>query len=312
MVAHYSKDSKPDKRCPNCGKKETSAHLCVCSNTGCTRLLQENVEELEKWLYENHKTEPQLAQLIPSYILGRGKIRFSKIGFMSPKISELAKSQDIIGWKNFMEGRISKSFVKIQEEFLKNSESRLNGQDWVKQFITRILRITHSQWIYRNISFHENQEGSHRTRELKKMREEAIRFAQTNPLELNSESRFLLELDVNKFITGESDYVDKCYYIAAARAAMKAGKRKIHSIKTKVSGIKKRIRTNLTKPFRKRTNKISPTHESPKNQGSTQENDRSKRFITSTKSNKRRKFEVSSSFFMFRMRSNKNEPHEKK
>ena len=58
-----------------------------------------------------------------------------------------------------MEGRILKYFVTIQEEYLKNSDSYLNGQDWVKQFLSKILKITHSQWIFRNITFHDKKGG---------------------------------------------------------------------------------------------------------------------------------------------------------
>ena len=77
------------------------------------------------------------------------------------------------------------------------------------------------------------------------MRKEAISFAQTNPLELNPESRFILELDEEKYITGETNYVDKCYYIVAARAAMKVGKRRTNSVKTKVNCFKKRMKISL-------------------------------------------------------------------
>ena len=245
MVCHYSKGTEPDKSCPNCGIKETSSHLCACMNPDRTRLLEENVKDLEAWLFSNHNTEPQLARMIPSYILGQGKVKFQKLGSMSPQVLKLAKSQDVIGWKNFMEGRISKYFGKVQEEFLKSSDSLLNGQDWVKLLISKILRMTHSQWIYRNITLHDSQGGVMRTREMEKMREEAIAFSQTDPLNLKPESHFLLELDEDKYVTGENDYVDKCYFIAAARAALCAGKRKIDKGKTSISRLKKRLKIPL-------------------------------------------------------------------
>ncbi len=46
QVGHYSGELLPDKRCPNCGQRETSAHLMLCSNDNCTRLLVENVDKL--------------------------------------------------------------------------------------------------------------------------------------------------------------------------------------------------------------------------------------------------------------------------
>ena len=58
------------------------------------------------------------------------------------------------------------------------------------------------------------------------MREEAIRFSRTNPKDLPKENRFLLELDEDRFVTGEDWHTDKCYFLSAARAAMCAGRRR--------------------------------------------------------------------------------------
>ena len=60
------------------------------------------------------------------------------LGCMSPQMSQLAQSQDIIGWKNFMEGRISRHFFDMP----------------------------HSQWIFRNFTLHDKQKGWLRRKEL--------------------------------------------------------------------------------------------------------------------------------------------------
>jgi hypothetical protein len=39
------------------------------------------------------------------------------------------------------------------------SSSYLNELDWTKQIITKILKITHSQWINQNISLHNKHHG---------------------------------------------------------------------------------------------------------------------------------------------------------
>ena len=143
MVGRYSGKEDPDQSCPNCGCRENAAHLCICSSMDRTRLFRENVEDLKCWLNRHGDTEPQLAYWIPKSLLGRGTVRFQDLGHMSPEIKELAKSQDLIGWKNLMEGRISKCFLTIQQQHLENTDSYMNGSDWVKQFITKILQITH-------------------------------------------------------------------------------------------------------------------------------------------------------------------------
>ena len=171
-------------------------------------------------------TEPQLAYWIPKYIEGRGTIRFQDLGSMSPNVLLLAKEQDEIGWRNFMEGRISKRFYDIQSVFLADSSGYLNGRDWVKGFISRLLQITHSQWLFRNISLHSKEGGSMRKKKVEEMRSEAELLASVNPVALQEESRFLLELDGERYVRGEGHYHDKVYWLSAMRAAVVAGRRR--------------------------------------------------------------------------------------
>lgn len=89
----------------------------------------------------------------------RGANKLEDLGKMSEGVKKLAISQDIFGWHNFTEGRISKHFYNIQCIHLALSDSYLNGKVWTKHFIDRILRITHSQWIYRNVCLHDRKEG---------------------------------------------------------------------------------------------------------------------------------------------------------
>ncbi len=81
------------------------------------------------------------------------------MGFMSPQFKALANSQDLIGWRDSTEGHISTHFHAIQTVHLAMSSSYLNGEDWTKQFISKILQITHYQWIFWNISLHNRMHG---------------------------------------------------------------------------------------------------------------------------------------------------------
>ena len=114
-------------------------------------------ESLEVWLHKGSKTEPELAYWLPKYIEGRGALRFQDLGMMSPGMRSLAVEQDVIGWRNFMEGRISKKFYDIQLLHLRDVSGHLNGRDWVKIFITKLLQMTHSQWLFRNITLHDKE-----------------------------------------------------------------------------------------------------------------------------------------------------------
>jgi hypothetical protein len=115
-------------------------------------LLLNNTDDLGQWLEKDGITDQELAYWIPKYILMWGDKPFADMGAMSPRVKALAQSQDKMGYRNFMEGYISTHFYEIQNLHLAMSSSFLNGADWAKQFISKILHVTHSQWIFYNIS----------------------------------------------------------------------------------------------------------------------------------------------------------------
>ncbi len=152
----YFGEMYPDKRCPNCGARETNAHLIQCPDKDRTHLLIESIEELEKWMETDSRTDPELFYWIPKYILMQMDKPFSQLGYMSNKMHALAESQDKIGLRNIMEGYISSHFYDIQWFHLLMSSSFLNGFDWKKQFITKILQLTHLQWIIKRSPYMTN------------------------------------------------------------------------------------------------------------------------------------------------------------
>jgi hypothetical protein len=100
QISGYSGELLPDKRGPNCGRRETAAHLLLCPNDDRTRLLVENVDELTTWMSQDNKTDLEILYWIPKYILMRGDKPLSMMGFMSPQFKALANSQDLIGWSS--------------------------------------------------------------------------------------------------------------------------------------------------------------------------------------------------------------------
>ena len=140
-----------DDRCPSCwSRKERARHLCECPSDSRTTLFLDNVADLESWLTLNNNTDPELAYWLIKYIMGRGKLKFAELGQLSHDLHTAAVSQDRIGWRNMMEGRITKEFYGIQCVHLSKSHSRINGNDWMKGLINRLVHISHSQWLFRN------------------------------------------------------------------------------------------------------------------------------------------------------------------
>jgi hypothetical protein len=135
----------------------------------------------------------------------------------------LAQSQDKIGYRNFMEGYISIHFYKIQNFHLAMSSSFINGADWAKQFISKILHITHSQWIFRIFSLHDNRNGYLHKKKAEETALDLESLAGLAPEDVPAESRFLLEInfsDLNK-----SNVEMQQYWILAINAALTAQRR---------------------------------------------------------------------------------------
>ena len=63
----------------------------------------------------------------------------------------MGKSMDVIGWRRFMEGMVSKEAVQIQSDWVDIGGSSLTTDDWTKGLTVKLLEVTRGQWLYRNI-----------------------------------------------------------------------------------------------------------------------------------------------------------------
>ena len=220
QVGRYSGQVSPDERCPNCGRRETAAHLMICPDDDHTRLLGECVTDLIEWMSREDQTDPEILYWIPKYILMRGDKPLSAMGHMSPQFKALAASQDIIGWREFTEGHISMHFYTIQAFHLTMSSSYLNGEDWTKQFISKILQITHSQWIFRNVSLHDRTQGYLRNKKADEILHIINELSEVSPEEIPENSRFLLEINFSDL--KKSHLETQTYWTLAMDAAIRA------------------------------------------------------------------------------------------
>jgi hypothetical protein len=75
------------------------------------------------------------------------------------------------------------------------SSSFLNGTDWTKQFITKILQITHSQWIYQNILLHDKRQGYLHNKRSTELMKEMEALSDLAPEDVPEASRFLLKIN---------------------------------------------------------------------------------------------------------------------
>ena len=168
----------------------------------------------------NGKTDPKLIYWIPKFILMQNNKPFSQLGYMSNKMPALAESQDKIGWRNFTEGYISSHFYNIQRFHLSMSNNFLNGSDWTKQFISKLLQITHSQWIYQNISLHDRRQGYLCNKQSEDLLQEITELSDLSPDQVPESCQFLLEVNFTDLTSSHLE--TQRYWTLAMNAALTA------------------------------------------------------------------------------------------
>ena len=134
-------------------------------------------------------------------------------------MTALAKSQDKMGWRNLMEGRSSKHLHKMQSIHLPFGSIFLNGQDWAKKTISKVLQITQPQWMYCNFSLQDKRKGYLRKHDMNTLMVKIKTLLDTR----SDEIQFLLEFDHGKL--ARSNIHDNMYWVVAMEAAIIADQR---------------------------------------------------------------------------------------
>jgi hypothetical protein len=71
-----------------------------------------------------------------------------------PSCQISAAEQDEIGWQNFVEGKISRSWGILQLQHYQDQHSKRTVNKWTSGLVTQLLELTHSMWIHRNRVLH--------------------------------------------------------------------------------------------------------------------------------------------------------------
>jgi hypothetical protein len=148
-----------DKMCPSCiCCIETCGHILRCQEEGRVDILEKSIDLLDDWLIEQNTNEA-LCFCIIDFACGRGGMSMREVVSGVGKATEfrrMAESQDKIGWRRFMEGMISKEILNLHySTTCENEEDMPASSAWAKGLVTKLLEVTHGQWLYRNVHVHD-------------------------------------------------------------------------------------------------------------------------------------------------------------
>ena len=197
---------------------EDTAHITRCRNKGRVQMFIQTTQELFKWIETAHGNV-NLITALASYLKHRGRRSMRSIVRSCPELHEFARDHDKLGWDNFMEGRICKSLFQLQANTLMEESSKWTIKSWSGQFITRILNITHRQWLYRNARIHIRLSDGLTEPEHKHIIQLVHNLLHTDPNDLLPQHQHLLHQNFRQLGSGPS--LDRQYWISNMEAALK-------------------------------------------------------------------------------------------
>lgn len=136
---------------------------------------------------------------------------------MPEDVRRIAEDIDDIRWRNFVESKVPRSLFKMQGQWSRGVDHSLPPATWAKGFITQLIHLSHSQWLYRNFSLHDRATGYLRRMTRQRLLLKVSELANTDPLELPPVSRFLLEIDFAAL--GSVKQERQSYWLLALKAA---------------------------------------------------------------------------------------------
>ena len=129
----------------------------------------------------------------------------------------LVTAHDHLGWDNFLEGRICTLFLATYWRDLDDDVSPYKVEAWGRGFIERLIRVTHSQWIFRNSHVHYKKlEGMTETQHLEIFRR-VEELMWEDPMSLLPAHCHLLEEDLGQL--GECSSATRLYWVLSVEAA---------------------------------------------------------------------------------------------
>ena len=95
-----------------------------------------------------------------------------------------------------MEGMISKEMVEIQREHCSLDGVKITADQWSQGLITKLLEITHGQWLYRNVHVHDKITGTLVTRRKEELKDAILDQLYIGEEGLAEEDKYLLEINL--------------------------------------------------------------------------------------------------------------------
>ena len=127
---------------------------------------------------------------------------------------------DLIGWRRFMEGMVSKEIFAIQRKAEDDGKSYMSLENWGAGLVTKLLEVTHGQWLYRNVHVHDLVSGQNAWNRKESLRRELEYQIALGGDGLAEEDQYLLEINLDDLNLSSGE--DQVYWLLAFKTARRA------------------------------------------------------------------------------------------
>ncbi len=213
--------------CPSCQQeRETAQHITHCQEAGRQAALSASIQSLAVWMASEH-TDPLVHTAVIAFLESRGTRQWSEITAAYPRrYLALSAAQDELGWDSLVTGMVSKEFRSLQAEHLAVSSSRMSLRQWMTQFITQLLQITHGQWLYRNEVVHNATSGTRRNAKKQRLQERIDAELQRGLEHLRPEDYHLMLAPLGDLSCARGEQHE--YWLLAVDTARRIGQMQVH------------------------------------------------------------------------------------
>ena len=100
------------------------------------------------WMTDT-RVDTVLVDMVEDFLFAQGQRPMVEcLSIQTPEYVNLAGVCDRIGYSRLVEGRIASMSLKGIRPMLKEVGLRLSPQRWGRDFVAKLLNITHKQWVF--------------------------------------------------------------------------------------------------------------------------------------------------------------------
>jgi hypothetical protein len=136
--------------CPRCSQFEDTLHVLKCQAPRAVAQWEASLAILDAWLIQSD-TMPDIRHAIISRLTAwKTDAAPTASTYTWPGINDLVHSQDLVGWRSFLEGCVLNDWAAKQQSYYEWLQRKNTGKRWTTTLIKKLWEVTWDMWEHRN------------------------------------------------------------------------------------------------------------------------------------------------------------------